>query len=416
MTVPAHHRPALRWVLPDAGLALLMFAAGLALQYWFPEVVGISWRGPQYVVPDRTGAVTVLAVACAGEVLRRVLPVAGVALAAFAALAGALWVGVTDVVVLLVLADLLYCAVLHSGQRTGRAVAAIGLIAAATVALGVLLDGTGPVIVPSLVNLVLVVVIPVAWAAEVRRHRDVAEIERLRADQTARMVELDRAAAVAAERARMARDLHDVVAGRLSAIALQAEAALQPGADPETGRRVLGAVREYGVAALGEMRTMIGLLRDGDAADPPGAPPRLDRLEPLLRTARAAGLTVDLDDGITPAGGGPTGLPVAVELAGYRILQESLTNAAKHAPGSTVCVRLAVTGSDLVLEVRNGASGAVRPAVPGSSAGTGLDGLAERARALGGTCTAGPDGAAGWSVRAVLPLDPVPDEEWTVGR
>ncbi|MER5671464.1 sensor histidine kinase [Pseudonocardia alni] len=413
MSLPSGVRRALREVVPDLGLALLMLAAGLAMTHWFPEINGISWRAPE-ATPDRLAGTVVLAVACAGEVLRRILPLAGVALVAPAVLGGALWVGTTDVVVLLVLADLLYCAVLHTGRRTGRAVAAVGLIGAGTVALGVLLDGSGPVVVSSLINLVLVVVIPVAWAAEVRRHRDVAEAERVRADQAARMVELDRAAAVAAERARMARDLHDVVAGRLSAIALQAEAALQPGVDTDTGRRVLGAVRESGVAALGEMRTLIGLLRDGDAADPPGAPPRLGELEPLLRTARAAGLTVTLVDERDPVR--TPDLPVAVELAGYRILQESLTNAAKHAPGSRVVVELTTPGTDLVLRVGNGPAAGLRKHLPGTNAGTGLEGLAERARAVGGSCDAGPDGAGGWAVRAMFPLQLVPAEERTVGR
>ncbi|KAA1028948.1 two-component sensor histidine kinase [Pseudonocardia sp. EV170527-09] len=413
MSPRSRDRHVLREAAPDVGLALLMLVAGLAMTRWFPDVNGISWRGPQ-ATPDRLVGTVVLVVACAGEALRRVRPLAGVVLVATAVLGGALWVGTTDVVVLLVLADLLYCAVLHSGRRTGRAVAAVGLIGAGTVALGVLLDGSGPVVVPSLINLVLVVVIPVAWAAEVRRHRDVAEAERIRADQAARMVELDRAAAVAAERARMARDLHDVVAGRLSAIALQAEAALQPGVDPDTGKQVLGAVRESGVAALGEMRTLIGLLRDGDPADPPGAPPRLGELEPLLRTARAAGLTVELADGRAPVPAAD--LPVAVELAGYRILQEALTNAAKHAPGSRVVVDITTSEKELVLRVGNGPAAGRRKSLPGTSAGTGLDGLAERARAVGGSCVAGPDAAGGWAVRAVLPLQVVPEEERTVGR
>nr|WP_255426972.1 histidine kinase [Pseudonocardia sp. C8] len=198
----------------------------------------------------------------------------------------------------------------------------------------------------------------------------------------------------------MARDLHDVVAGRLSAIALQSEAALQPGADPELVRRVLGTVRESGVAALGEMRTMIGLLRDGGPADPPSAPARLSDLDGLVDDARHAGLTVRLDD--ERAAG--TELPAAVELTAYRIVQESLTNAIKHAPGSAVRVRLATgrAGGPLRIEIGNGAATRPLARAPGTRAGTGLAGLAERAAAVGGTIDAGPDGD-GWAVRAELP-------------
>lgn len=160
----------------------------------------------------------------------------------------------------------------------------------------------------TVLNLGLVLAVPVLWGYEVRRHSEQADAERERAEQMRRMGELDRAAAVAAERARMARDLHDVIAGQLSAIAIQSEAALTlPDADPATLRRVLAAVRRDSVASLSEMRTMIGLLRaDGSAdAEPRTSPAGLDRLDTLLDAGRANGLRIDVDDAVAGPGRSP---------------------------------------------------------------------------------------------------------------
>jgi signal transduction histidine kinase len=217
------------------------------------------------------------------------------------------------------------------------------------------------------------------------------------------VAELDRAAAVAAERARMARDLHDVIAGQLSGIAIQSEAALNlPDPDPAVLRRVLTAVRRDSVAALTEMRAMIGLLRsDGaDDGDPRTAPAGLDRLDALVETARATGLRVEVDDRRPD----DAHVPAAVDLAAHRIVQEALTNAAKHAPGSDVRLVLALHDGTLLIELTNDL---VPGAPPGDGTRTGLLGLAERASAVSGSVQAGPDGGR-WRVRATLPV-PVPE-------
>lgn len=380
----------------DAGVGVVWFAVGLLFVGAMPEA-GIVWWGPPG--STTTASLLMMALGCAAAILRRVAVPAGLLVATAALAAGPVVGGRTEIGTVLVFTDLLYCAVLYPTPRVSRAVAvSSGALASLLALLTLLTEGTRAGAY-SVLNLSLIVGIPLVWGLEVRRFRDLARVERERAAAAERAVARERDAAVAAERARMARDLHDVVAGRLSAIALQSEAALQPGADPALVRRVLGTVRESGVTALGEMRTMIGLLRDGDTgrADPPGAPARLAEVGTLIAEAGAAGLHTRIDDD------GPTApLPAPVDLAGYRIVQESLTNAAKHAPGSDVTVRLDQDADRLLVEVRNG-PGRRAATGPGLYGGTGLDGLRERARAVGGTLDAGPDGA-GWRVRAVLPL------------
>ena len=196
------------------------------------------------------------------------------------------------------------------------------------------------------------------------------------------------------------------MAGQLSAIALQSEAVLTgPDPDPALMHRVLGAVREGSVSALAEMRTMIGLLRaDPEDGEPRTAPAGLDRLDPLLDTARSRGLRLEVTDD-RPPGARPV---AAVDLVAYRILQEGLTNAAKHAPGATVRVLLRHDADALVVGLDNELTD--RPTgPPGTSGGAGLLGLSERVAAVGGSWSAGETRATGperarWRVRARLPL------------
>ncbi|WP_239158372.1 histidine kinase [Streptomyces sp. SID13726] len=234
---------------------------------------------------------------------------------------------------------------------------------------------------------------PAATGWIVRNHRDAAEAARLRAEQTALLAEMDRTQAVVAERARMARELHDMVANHLSAIAIHSTAALSID-DPSTSREALGVIRENSVEGLAEMRRLIGILRDGEGEREPSAVPTLDGLAALVEGARANGLDIALDAERVE-------VPAPVELAAYRIVQESLTNALKHACPGRVTVSLA--RRDSVLDVRVSSPYGHRdgPRAPGS--GSGLVGMRERAALLGGTFDAGPDGAH-WTVRAALPL------------
>jgi signal transduction histidine kinase len=249
-------------------------------------------------------------------------------------------------------------------------------------------------------------VTPVWWATNIRQQRDVADAERANAEQLATIAELDRSAAVAAERARMARDLHDVIAGHLSAIAIQSEAALTMGdAAPALGKQVLKSVRENSISALEEMRAMIGLLRSESGSDGASlettAPARLAELSKLIESARTSGIQVEV---VAEVDGGER-LPAAIDLTAYRIAQEALTNAMKHAPDSLVTVEIRRGDGVLTVEVRNDRRAPVRPrtdVVTGT--GTGLLNMRERANAVGGSLSAGPAGS-GWLVRAELPLE-----------
>jgi signal transduction histidine kinase len=385
----------------DVLRAAAYFVLGALLLLVVPEIVVFWWLEP--VEPPVCTGLAAIAVACLGETQRRERPVLGLAIACAALLIGVLITGSSSLGVLLMFGDMLYCAVLFSTRRASRAVAGATALVVGGLGLASLVSDGGRAALLTVLNLGLVLAVPVLWGYEVRRHSEQADAERERAEQMRRMGELDRAAAVAAERARMARDLHDVIAGQLSAIAIQSEAALTlPDADPATLRRVLAAVRRDSVASLSEMRTMIGLLRaDGSAdAEPRTSPAGLDRLDTLLDAGQANGLRIDVDDRRC----GAWAVAAAVDLAAYRIVQESLTNAAKHAPGSTVRMTLQHRDGELVIELDNDL---VPDAPAAHGTGTGLLGLGERAGAVGGTVEAGPQGRT-WSVRAALPA-PVPD-------
>ncbi|MEU8804823.1 sensor histidine kinase [Spirillospora sp. NPDC048819] len=237
----------------------------------------------------------------------------------------------------------------------------------------------------------LLVPLAVGYAVRVRRtsRRQLAEQERRHQD----------AEAVLTERQRIAREMHDVVAHHMSMIAIQAEAApYKVEAVPEETRRDLAEIRATALDALTEMRRILGVLRSEDGADT--APqPSLDRLDELIGNARAAGLQVE-----TLLDGDLAGIPPGVGLTAYRILQEALSNAMRHAPGSRVHVEVSRDDAIVWLGVVNGppAGGqAPGPALPGG--GHGLVGMRERAAALGGELTARPTAEGGFAVTADLP-------------
>jgi signal transduction histidine kinase len=330
---------------------------------------------------------------CGLELLRRWVP--GALLLATAVLAVDIALS-PSLPVMIVFTDFLYAATLYGSRRTSRVM--IGVAAAAVVvvlaAVLVLAQQWRTAVLAGL-GVLPFVLTPVWWAANVRQQRDIAETERANAGQLAKIAELDRRAAVAAERGRMARDLHDVIAGHLSAIAIQSEAALSL-PDPKLAKTVLESVRENSVSALEEMRAMIGLLKaeSGDAETT--APARLADLSKLVESARASGLEVRVGSTVDEVP-----LPTAVDLTAYRIAQEALTNAVKHAPGGRVDVDLRYLDGVLAVEVRNDVHH--RHAPPADGSGTGLLNMRERADAVGGTLTAGP-AEGGWLVRAELPV------------
>lgn len=378
----------------DGLIALVTLTLGVLLY-----TTGIAQLTPFGSDVPRWVRLVELATVCGLELARRWVP--GALLLATAALAIDVSIGVSLPVVL-VYTDFLYAATRYGSRLVNRTM--VGVAVLGPIALFVFLfvfqvsyaHGLR-VAVGLTLGAVPFVITPIWWAAHVRQRREVVDTERANAVQLARIAELDRRAAVAAERGRMARDLHDVIAGHLSAIAIQSAAALSVADDPRTARTVLTSVRENSVHALAEMRAMIDLLRAEAETleDETTAPARLTELSRLVASARAGGMAVTVESTVEVSA-----LPVAVDLTAYRIAQEALTNTMKHAPGGRVHIELTRRGGMLTVEVHNELP-TERPEPDGT--GHGLLNMRARADAVGGTLSAGPVGT-GWLVRAELPV------------
>ncbi len=202
--------------------------------------------------------------------------------------------------------------------------------------------------------------------------------------------------AVVEERARIARELHDAIAHNVSMMVVQAGAERRV-LDSDSGatREVLETIEKIGRGALTEMRRLVGMLRS-DAADPLAPQPGLNDLALLVQQVREAGLPVELS-----VEGEPRGLPVGIELSAYRIVQEALTNALKHAGNAQATVHVRYGAESLELEiVDDGAGGAARA----GGGGHGLVGMRERVALYGGRLDAGRRPSGGFAVRVLLPI------------
>ena len=242
------------------------------------------------------------------------------------------------------------------------------------------------VFVPSLLVVIASgVVLAVSLAVRTRRERMI----RLRAAlEERRQTEAER------ERVRIARELHDVLAHSLSSISVQAGVAIHlADRDPQRAQDTLRDIRRTSTQALDEVRQVLGVLR-GDEAAALAPEADLSTLPDLLREAERLGLAVELDDRLDPRPGG------TIQLALHRILRESLTNAARHAPGARVRVGLRWEDGAAVAEIVD--DGATRPIEPARGGGRGILGMRERAALLGGTLEARPRGA-GFAVVARIP-------------
>jgi signal transduction histidine kinase len=242
----------------------------------------------------------------------------------------------------------------------------------------------------------VVVLLPGAIGSWLRTRAELLSALRDRADRAEAERELLAREAVLTERARVAREMHDAVGHRVSLMVLQAGAIEMAAADQHRVEQLAGQVQTAGRQALAELRQMVGVLRAGevDQAAPLGPHPGLADLAALVAESRAAGMTVELT--------GPPEEPVdpALGRAAYRIVQEGLTNAGKHAPGAAVGVDVHRADGELVVRVVNGPG---RSAARPEGGGYGLVGLGERVRTLGGRLTAGPRLDGGFAVEAVLP-------------
>ena len=223
------------------------------------------------------------------------------------------------------------------------------------------------------------------------RRRYVHELEE-KAERLERERESEAARAVAEEQARIARELHDVIAHNLSVIVVQAAA----GNDvfetrPDRAREALRRVEATGRSALAELRQLLGDVRTNGAEFAPQ--PGLDRLDELVREVRSAGLDV-----VVTIEGTPKELPATLDLSAYRIVQEALTNTLKHAHASRADIAVRYRDSSLGIEVRDDGSG------DDAGSGHGLIGMRERVAALGGSLSAGPAETGGFAVAATFPL------------
>lgn len=297
---------------------------------------------------------------------------------------------------LIVLLDVLWTAAFQATVR-GRA----GILAASvagSVALfgGALLAGA-PWTVAFLVLLQFATFVGTDfwWAVAVAQAHELADLHRQRAEDAEAAADRDRAEAVRVERETMAKELHDVVAGHVLAMAIRAEAALSTPPDEVRDRDALRAVRSAGIDAHGALRSMIAVLRRGEGELSPT--PRLADIDGIVDDARRAGLGIRLAVDELP------GIAGAEEQTVVRIVRESLSNCVRHASGAEVDV--AVRAADRAVRVRVRSRGGAGSAPKGlGGGGWGLSMLAERVEALGGEFSAGPVGDS-WSVDAVIPIE-----------
>ncbi|MFE7170478.1 sensor histidine kinase [Streptomyces sp. NPDC057616] len=239
----------------------------------------------------------------------------------------------------------------------------------------------------------------IGWGMFVRSKRQLMMSLRERARRAETEAQLRAEQAQRLAREAIAREMHDVLAHRLTLLSVHAGALeFRPDAPREEIARAAGVIRESAHEALQDLREIIGVLRAGEPDDAGRPQPTLAALDALVAECREAGMKVTLASRVSD----PADVPSSVGRTAYRIAQEALTNARKHAPGTEVTV--SVTGSPgdgLVVDVRNPAPEGDVPAVPGS--GQGLIGLTERATLAGGRLDHGPDADGGFRVRAWLP-------------
>jgi len=392
---PAPHSPRLR-----RGRLDLVFAADVltAIICWAVTWGLLVHENIQHHSPHNPGLLFLLSVvACAPLVLRTKYPLTAWSVSALALLWGAATVAPYSVsgavylpAAIVVYVLCLYAVAVRCKPWVVTGAALVTVIGAATV------EGA------SGTTAVIVAVLPVAVGVIVRIRRG----NREELEVAERRHEGERA--LLQERQRIARELHDVVAHHMSVIAIQAEAGPYKMADPPPELvESFGEIRASALSGLNELRRVLGVLRSDQPDTMPQ--PGLEDLPSLLDSARAGGVTVT-----TEVTGTPRPLPDGVNLSAYRIVQEALSNAMRHAPGSAVQVRLFYGEAALVIEIRNGhgANGA-RPDRAGpeqdrwaglGGGGHGIIGMRERAAMLGGNLQAGPTANDEFLVTAALPL------------
>ncbi|WP_067182603.1 sensor histidine kinase [Microtetraspora niveoalba] len=257
--------------------------------------------------------------------------------------------------------------------------------------------------------LITAIFVGVAYTSGVLLRRQIQRTARLAEHATRLEMEREERArwAVAAERARIARELHDIVSHNVSLMTLHVGGVrrmLGDGPEQERERVLLSGVEQAGREAIGELRLMLGMLRSSGDGDSPVSQPGLDRLDELIAQIREAGPQVDLR-----VIGTPTPLSSGLDLSAYRLIQEALTNVLKHARASGVDITIAYGPAELSIVVINDGAGPDEGAAERTpDGGHGLIGMRERTEMHGGELTAGPIAGGGYRVFARFPLgDPV---------
>ena len=347
-------------------------AAAAALVALSQVEVWSHGAGGAHAVAAPTQALTGAAVA-----FRRRAPLVGVVLAVGATTADALVTGTSISLTAIVAWFVLFAAAGASADRLTRFGALfVGVAGSAAMSVG---NSVNSFLAASLSSVALPWLAGFLW----RRHRD------------ARRLELERDAAVERERARLARELHDIVSHNVGMIAVQATAGdVVFDDDPAQARAALRAIEDGARDALVELRRLLGLLRGEDAVAV--APqPTLSSLPELVERLRTTGLAVALE-----IDGAPRPIDAALELSAYRVVQEALTNVLKHAQATHAWARLRWLPTALEVEITDdGAS-----AASGNGGGDGLAGIRERVTMLGGELEAGPRSGGGFRVRARFPF------------
>src|SRR6266568_5785936 len=374
----------------DAILAVLLTALlGLgSLAEGYPKSPSdqIQFRGQP--VPHPGAALLLVAVACLALAWRRRWPVAVLAVSAGAVTVYSL-LGYVNGASLIAPVLALYTVATQVSVRRAvlAAVATLAVLMTATAVNNPFghISGGGFDILPGMVAAALFAGIAVAN----RRAYTASTLDRAEQDARRRVDE---------ERLRIARELHDVVAHTMATINVQAGVAAHVlSTRPEAAAESLQAIKTASKEGLRELRAILNVLRQADDADPTQPAPGTAQLEDLIAGARRAGLETTLT--VT---GDRVPLPGAVDLAAYRIIQESLTNTIRHAGPATAAVALGYHHDELCIEVTD--TGRGQPATAGPGGGHGLAGMRERAAAVGGVVETGPGPAGGYRVAARLPL------------
>jgi signal transduction histidine kinase len=342
-----------------------------------------SWKdhGDAMVVIDVVAGIAVILALWVRRKHPLGVAVAAVSVASFSSMAG----GAAPIAV--------YNLALRSSRR---ALLGVAVLAVVSIAITPLLYPTPGRWAEQFAFGLLILAVAIGWGLFARARRDLFNSLRERAERLESEQKLRVEQAQEAERRRIAREMHDVLAHRLSLLSVHAGALeFRPDAPAEEVAEAAGVIRATAQTALQELRDVIGLLREDVDEDRPQ--PTLAEVPALVEESRAAGMRVNWREEV----GETDGIPEALGRTAYRVVQEGLTNARKHAPNAAVEVTLA-SGPPLVVEVvSRRAVGGHPDQLPG--AGTGLIGLAERVALAGGELEHGPDAGGDFVLRATLP-------------